>query len=236
MKKFILSLMIGFVLLACASGTESSVKKLTEKYELATFDFGDLEFQLPKEIQKKGSSSSADSVTYSIRYTRLDEFLKQPGYMLNTPINEMKETNSEITMEILKDMLKQKQSFASVNAYSLNYYEETWKLIDKDSCFGDSIFGAGDVPSFASYLITIYDDKGFYSITISTKSLKNMNQKYPEIFNLQGDCLFWGSIKNDKRACIRFWELISSRDKNLPEELILLQDAYEIFLETLKFK
>ena len=48
MKKIILSLMIVFILLSCARGTESSEKKLTEKYELATFNFGNLEFQLPK--------------------------------------------------------------------------------------------------------------------------------------------------------------------------------------------
>ena len=236
MKRFILYLVMIFAILSFANGTENSEKKLIEKYELATFNFGDLEFQLPKEIEKKGSSSKDDSVTYSIRYTELDDFLKQPGYMLNSPINKMKETNEEITMKNLKEILIREESLASVNAYSLNYYEETWKLIDKESCFGDSIFGAGDVPSFASYLITIYDEEGFYSINISTKSLKDMEQKYPEIFNLQSGYLYWGAKKNDKRACIRFWELISSRDKNLPEELLLLQDAYEIFLETVKFK
>lgn len=236
MKKYILSLMLIFAILNFITAKDITENKLEDKYELITYNLGDLEFQLPKDIELRENKTSEKSVTYNVWFTDLETYLNQPEYMLNGQINKMKKENVNITMKKIKDNLINEGYRSSVNAYNLNYYAESWKIIKKDNLMGDSIFGAGDVPAFSSYLITLYLDDGFYFINLSTNLFNDIESKYPEIFNLQNGLLYWNKKKDNKRTCVKLWELISNRDKNLPEELILLQDAYDIFLETVKFK
>lgn len=235
MRKKILTVLTIFVIVNFVNAKENFATNVKEKYELITYDFHDIEFQLPKEIELRENKTSENSVTYNVWFTDLEKYLNQPGYMLNEPINEMKEEDSNITMDKIRKILKEKGSIGSLNAYNLNYHEESWKLVIKENLFGDSIFGAGDVPLFSSFLITVYADNGFYFINLSTKLFNDIEKRYPEIFNLQNGSLYWNEKKDNKRTCVKFWELISARDSNLPEELILLKDAYDIFLETVRF-
>ena len=67
-------------------------------------------------------------------------------------------------------------------------------------------------------MITVYADNGFYFINLSTKLFNDIEKRYPEIFNLQNGSLYWNEKKDNKRTCVKFWELISARDSNLPED------------------
>ncbi|MBQ1197128.1 MAG: hypothetical protein IIX47_00810 [Spirochaetaceae bacterium] len=238
MKKIILSLMIGFVLLACASGTESSEKKLTEKYELTTFNFGNLEFQLPKEFQitirnstKKPSGSYIEKVT-------VDEYLKLPIYMINEKVSNMVSQGKIVTSDDLKKLLSQGEPDILLSYFGLTDIWESYKKINinESKIIGETYFSTGDVPSYFGYSIGYLYKGVIYRIYLFTNLPEKMKGIYPEIFMEDNGYLFWKHNPNGKNGRVQAWELILSREKNLPEELILLQDTYEIFLETVKFK
>ena len=238
MKKFILSVMIGFVLLTCASGTESSEKKLTEKYELATFNFGDLEFQLPKEFQitirnstKKPSGSYIEKVT-------VDEYLKLPVYMINEKVSNLVSQGKIVTEKDLKNLLLQGESDIILSYFGLSDVWDSYKKFyeNNGAIIGETYFSTGDVPSYFGYSIGYLYNDVIYRIYLFTNLPEKMKEIYPGIFMEDNGYLFWKHNPNGKNGRVQAWELISSRDKNLPEELILLQDTYEIFLETVKFK
>lgn len=235
MKKIILSLMIVFILLSCARGTESSEKKLTEKYELTTFNFGNLEFQLPKEFQitirnstKKPSGSYIEKIT-------VDEYINLPAYMINDKVFDMVVKGKIVTAEDLKNLLSQGESDILLSYFGLTDILESYKKIninDKE-IIGETYFSTGDVPSYFGYSIGYLYNNVIYRIYLFKKFPEDMKEIYPEIFMEDNGYLFWNPNVNGR---VKAWKLISNRDKNLPEELILLQDAYEIFLETVKFK
>lgn len=237
MKRFILSLMIIFILLSCARGTESSEKKLTEKYELTTFNFGNLEFQLPKEFQvtirnstKKPSGSYIEKVT-------VDEYLKLPIYMINEKVSNMVNQGKMVTSDDLKKLLSQGEPDILLSYFGLTDILESYKKIninDKE-IVGELYFSTGDVPSYFGYSIGYLYNNVIYRIYLFTEFPKKMKEIYPDIFMEDNGYLFWKHNPNGKNGRIQAWELISARDSNLPEELILLKDAYDIFLETVKF-
>lgn len=237
MKRFILSLMIIFILLSCARGTESSEKKLTEKYELTTFNFGNLEFQLPKEFQvtirnstKKPSGSYIEKVT-------VDEYLKLPIYMINEKVSNMVSQGKMVTSDDLKKLLSQGEPDILLSYFGLTDIWESYKKIninDKE-IIGETYFSTGDVPSYFGYSIGYLYNNVIYRIYLFTEFPKKMKEIYPDIFMEDNGYLFWKHNSNGKNGRIQAWELISARDSNLPEELILLKDAYDIFLETVKF-
>ena len=101
--------MLIFTLLSCVKKIECSEIKITEKYELATFNFGDLEFQLPKEFQitirnsiKKPSGSYIEKVT-------VDEYLKLPIYMINEKVSNLVSQGKIVTEKDLKNLLLTKK-------------------------------------------------------------------------------------------------------------------------------
>ena len=227
--------MIVFILLSCARGTESSEKKLTEKYELTTFNFGNLEFQLPKEFQitirnstKKPSGSYIEKIT-------VDEYINLPAYMINDKVFDMVVKGKIVTAEDLKNLLSQGESDILLSYFGLTDILESYKKIninDKE-IIGETYFSTGDVPSYFGYSIGYLYNNVIYRIYLFKKFPEDMKEIYPEIFMEDNGYLFWNPNVNGR---VKAWKLISNRDKNLPEELILLQDAYEIFLETVKFK
>ena len=238
MKKLILSLLIVFVLLGCAKGAEGSNKKIPEKYELNTFNIGDLEFQLPKEFQITIRNSTKKPSGSYIEKISVDEYLKLPVYMINEKVSNMVNQGKIVTENDLKNLLLQGEKDILLSFFGLTDIKASYKRINKDDSkiIGETYFSTGDVPSYFGYSIGYLYNGTIYRIYLFTNFPEKMKEIYPEIFMEDNGYLFWKHNPNGKNGRVLAWELISFRDKNLPEELLLLQDTYEIFLETVKFK
>lgn len=237
MRKKILTVLTIFVIVNFVNAKENFATNVKEKYELTTFNFGNLEFQLPKEFQvtirnstKKPSGSYIEKVT-------VDEYLKLPIYMINEKVSNMVSQGKIVTSDDLKKLLSQGEPDILLSYFGLTDILESYKKIninDKE-IVGETYFSTGDVPSYFGYSIGYLYNNVIYRIYLYTEFPKKMKEIYPEIFMEDNGYLFWKHNPNGKNGRIQAWELISARDSNLPEELILLKDAYDIFLETVKF-
>ena len=235
MKKIILSLILIFLIISFITAKENSDNKLLDKYELITYNLGDLEFKLPKdyELVVRNSVKKPD-VSYIEKIT-VDEYIKLPGFMINDKVFDMVVEGKIVTDEDLKNLLLQGESDILLSYFGLTDILESYKEIninDKE-IVGETYFSTGDVPSYFGYSIGYLYNNVIYRIYLFKKLPEDMKEIYPEIFMEDNDYLFWNPNVNGR---IKAWKLISNRDKNLPAELILLQDAYDIFLETVKFK
>lgn len=237
MRKKILTVLTIFVIVNFVNAKENFATNVKEKYELITYDFHNLEFQLPKEFQvtirnstKKPSGSYIEKVT-------VDEYLKLPIYMINEKVSNMVSQGKIVTSDDLKKLLSQGEPDILLSYFGLTDIWESYKKIninDKE-IIGETYFSTGDVPSYFGYSIGYLYNNVIYRIYLFTEFPKKMKEIYPDIFMEDNGYLFWKHNPNGKNGRIQAWELISARDSNLPEELILLKDAYDIFLETVKF-
>ena len=237
MRKKILTVLTIFVIVNFVNAKENLATNVKEKYELITYDFHNLEFQLPKEFQvtirnstKKPSGSYIEKVT-------VDEYLKLPIYMINEKVSNMVSQGKIVTSDDLKKLLSQGEPDILLSYFGLTDIWESYKKIninDKE-IIGETYFSTGDVPSYFGYSIGYLYNNVIYRIYLFTEFPKKMKEIYPDIFMEDNGYLFWKHNPNGKNGRIQAWELISARDSNLPEELILLKDAYDIFLETVKF-
>ena len=237
MRKKILTVLTIFVIVNFVNAKENFATNVKEKYELITYDFHNLEFQLPKEFQvtirnstKKPSGSYIEKVT-------VDEYLKLPIYMINEKVSNMVSQGKIVTSDDLKKLLSQGEPDILLSYFGLTDIWESYKKIninDKE-IIGETYFSTGDVPSYFGYSIGYLYNNVIYRIYLFTEFPKKMKEIYPDIFMEDNGYLFWKHNPNGKNGRIQVWELISARDSNLPEELILLKDAYDIFLETVKF-
>ena len=103
MRKKILTVLTIFVIVNFVNAKENFATNVKEKYELITYDFHNLEFQLPKEFQvtirnstKKPSGSYIEKVT-------VDEYLKLPIYMINEKVSNMVSQGKIVTSDDLKN-------------------------------------------------------------------------------------------------------------------------------------
>lgn len=237
MRKKILTVLTIFVIVNFVNAKENFATNVKEKYELITYDFHNLEFQLPKEFQvtirnstKKPSGSYIEKVT-------VDEYLKLPIYMINEKVSNMVSQGKIVTSDDLKKLLSQGEPDILLSYFGLTDIWESYKKIninDKE-IIGETYFSTGDVPSYFGYSIGYLYNNVIYRIYLFTEFPKKMKEIYPDIFMEDNGYLFWKHNPNGKNGRIQAWELISARDSNLPKELILLKDAYDIFLETVKF-
>ena len=235
MKKIILSLILIFLIISFITAKENSDNKLLDKYELITYNLGDLEFKLPKdyELVVRNSVKKPD-VSYIEKIT-VDEYINLPSFMINDKVFDMVDEGKIVTAEDLKNLLSQGESDILLSYFGLTDILESYKEININDreIVGESYFSTGDVPSYFGYSIGYLYNNVIYRIYLFKKLPEDMKEIYPEIFMEDNGYLFWNPNVNGR---IKAWKLISNRDKNLPAELILLQDAYDIFLETVKFK
>ena len=235
MKKIILSLILIFLIISFITAKENSDNKLLDKYELITYNLGDLKFKLPKdyELVVRNSVKKPD-VSYIEKIT-VDEYINLPSFMINDKVFDMVDEGKIVTAEDLKNLLSQGESDILLSYFGLTDILESYKEININDreIVGESYFSTGDVPSYFGYSIGYLYNNVIYRIYLFKKLPEYMKEIYPEIFMEDNGYLFWNPNVNGR---IKAWKLISNRDKNLPAELILLQDAYDIFLETVKFK
>ena len=155
--------------------------------------------------------------------------------MINEKVSNMVSQGKIVTSDDLKKLLSQGEPDILLSYFGLTDIWESYKKIninDKE-IIGETYFSTGDVPSYFGYSIGYLYNDVIYRIYLFTEFSEKMKEIYPQIFMEDNGYLFWNPNVNGR---VKAWKLISNRDKNLPEELILLQDAYEIFLETVKFK
>ena len=238
MKKIILSLILIFLVISFITAKENSDNKLLDKYELITYNLGDLEFKLPKdyELVVRNSVKKPD-VSYIEKIT-VDEYINLPSFMINDKVFDMVDEGKIVTAEDLKNLLSQGESDILLSYFGLTDILESYKEININDreIVGESYFSTGDVPSYFGYSIGYLYNNVIYRIYLFKKFPEDMKEIYPEIFMEDNGYLFWKHNPNGKNGRIQAWELISNRDEKLPAELILLQDVYDIFLETVKFK
>ena len=235
MKKIILSLILIFLVISFITAKENSGNKLLDKYELITYNLGDLEFQLPKDYKLVVRNSVKKPDVSYIEKISVDEYLELPAYMINDKVFNMIDNDKTVTTEDLKNLLSQGEPDILLSFFGLNDIGGSYKKININDreIVGESYFSTGDVPSYFGYSIGYLYNNVIYRIYLFKKLPDYMKEIYPEIFMEDNGYLFWNPNVNGR---IQAWELISNRDEKLPAELILLQDAYDIFLETVKFK
>lgn len=237
MRKKILTVLTIFVIVNFVNAKENFATNVKEKYELITYDFHNLEFQLPKEFQVTIRNSTKKTSGSYIEKVTVDEYLKFPIYMINEKVSNMVSQGKIVTSDDLKKLLSQGEPDILLSYFGLTDIWESYKKIninDKE-IIGETYFSTGDVPSYFGYSIGYLYNNVIYRIYLFTEFPKKMKEIYPDIFMEDNGYLFWKHNPNGKNGRIQAWELISARDSNLPEELILLKDAYDIFLETVKF-
>lgn len=238
MKKLIFCIVLIFTLLSCVKKIECSEIKITDKYELVTYNLGNLEFQLPKDYKLVVRNSVKKPDVSYIEKITVDEYINLPGFMINDKVFDMVVEGKIVTDEDLKNLLSQGESDILLSYFGLTDILESYKEIninDKE-IVGETYFSTGDVPSYFGYSIGYLYNNVIYRIYLFEKLPGDMKEIYPEIFMEDNGYLFWKHNPNGKNGRIQAWELISNRDEKLPAELILLQDAYDIFFETVKFK
>lgn len=237
MRKKILTVLTIFVIVNFVNAKENFATNVKEKYELITYDFHNLEFQLPKEFQVTIRNSTKKTSGSYIEKVTVDEYLKFPIYMINEKVSNMVSQGKIVTSDDLKKLLSQGEPDILLSYFGLTDIWESYKKIninDKE-IIGETYFSTGDVPSYFGYSIGYLYNNVIYRIYLFTEFPKKMKEIYPDIFMEDNGYLFWKHNPNEKNGRIQAWELISARDSNLPEELILLKDAYDIFLETVRF-
>lgn len=190
-------------------------------------------------LTKQEKISGADSkIIYNIDIKEIPELKNERPYLLSSVINEHLEKNKEIQESDILKYLASGQKFILYDYQPVSIEAKSYrKLKLNSSSIGETSFCAYTeglkVDGIFTYHIYFIDDNEIYQVWISYKcneSEKKALGDITDIFLYENNTLYW----KNKNSRYDFYRLLSSKDINIPDGLIKLQQIYDDICFNLK--
>lgn len=204
-----------------------------------TYKFEEIEFTLPSSFVER-TNQNKDTVKeyFSVSSSTIEELVKMPGYLLNRKIYKKIEKGENITKQVLIDFFEQGEQFLLLDYSSMSTFEESYKLENKNDMYIESaLYNTADGMLFSNYLsysFAILKNEKIFSISIVSEIDDDFVKKNPEYFRAEEKNIKWKFENRTNNGWIDFCKDYISENKIFSSNLQNLQNAFKMFIDTVK--
>lgn len=241
-QKFLLTFLMMVVVAVFVTTNIYAQNKATvvkQNSNSTTYKFEEIEFTLPSSfVERTNQNKDTIKEYFSVSSSTIEELVKMPGYLLNRKIYKKIEKGENITKQVLIDFFEQGEQFLLLDYSSMSTFEESYKLENKNDMYIESaLYNTADGMLFSNYLsysFAILKNEKIYSINIVSEIDDDFVKKNPEYFRAEEKNIKWKFENRTNNGWIDFCKDYISENKIFSSNLQNLQNAFKMFIDTVK--